>query len=59
MKKLHLDVDELAVESFPTAADAEEAGTVHAFNETLVPPSCPVACQTADDTLCGLTMACE
>ncbi|HEU0299865.1 MAG TPA: hypothetical protein VFR37_10430 [Longimicrobium sp.] len=30
MKKLRLDVDTLAVTSFPTAPDAEEIGTVYA-----------------------------
>jgi hypothetical protein len=30
MKKLRLDVDTLAVESFPTAPTAEELGTVFA-----------------------------
>jgi hypothetical protein len=59
MKKLRLNAEELRVESFPTAECTEEAGTVHAQAATLLPPSCPVGCQTYDDTICGLTHGCE
>lgn len=59
MKKLRLNADELRVESFPTARKLEETGTVHALHASLLPPSCPVACQTYDDTICGLTHGCE
>jgi hypothetical protein len=60
MKKLRLHVEELKVESFPTAPAAGERGTVRAHAEagTLLPPSCPVACETYDDTVCGLTWHC-
>jgi len=59
MKKLRLDWDTLQVESFPIAPVADDAGTVRAYAVgTLLPPSCPVACQTVDDTLCGLTHVC-
>ena len=62
MKKLRLNADELRVESFPTDRALEETGTVHAQQEkpTLLPPSCPMQlCRTYDDSLCGLTMACQ
>ncbi|HET7233650.1 MAG TPA: hypothetical protein VFJ16_26815 [Longimicrobium sp.] len=60
MKKLRLDWDTLQVESFPTAPANDEAGTVRAYVGTLAPPSCPAPlCQTYDDTVCGLTQACE
>ena len=60
MKKLRLHVEELKVESFPTAPGAEEKGTVRAYYEagTVLPPSCPVACETYDDSVCGLTWQC-
>jgi hypothetical protein len=59
MKKLRLNREDLRVESFPTAPAAEEPGTVNAHAGTLIPPSCPVTCQTYDDTICGLTHGCE
>jgi hypothetical protein len=66
MKKLRLNVDELRVESFPTAPAVEDDGTVHAHaatpecTATLAGGSCPkVTCQTYDDTFCGLTHGCE
>lgn len=60
MKKLRLEIDELRVESFATDHSAHEQGTVQAHVGTLVGGSCPaVTCQTYDDTLCGLTYACE
>ena len=34
MKKLRLDLDRLTVETFPTAAEPTERGTVHAMNHT-------------------------
>jgi hypothetical protein len=69
MKKLRLHVEELKVESFPTAPTAEERGTVRGNavtldggnckdTDTLLPPSCPVACETYDDSVCGLTWHC-
>ncbi len=60
MKKMRLDVDEIAVESFPTERVEDDGGTVRAYVGTLAPPSCPVqVCHTYDDTVCGLTQACE
>jgi len=58
MKKLRLDLEDLAVESFPTAAGVEERGTVRLHGAT---PECTKSCTncTFDDTLCGLTMACS
>jgi hypothetical protein len=59
MKKLHLDADELKVESFPTAHADDEYGTVRAHVGTLAPPSCPApVCHTYDDTVCGLSRGC-
>jgi hypothetical protein len=70
MKKLRLHVEELKVESFPTAPTAEERGTVRANGavtrdggnctdtNTFLPPSCPVACETNDDSVCALTWPC-
>lgn len=37
MKKLKLDLDELRVESYATAEDAGEAGTVRAHDSTVNP----------------------
>ena len=60
MKKLQLKVEELSVESFPTARSGDEGGTVQGYAGTLVGASCPAnVCQTYDDTLCGLTHGCE
>ena len=60
MKKVLLRPDELRVESFPTCAPCDEGGTVRAHGGTLAPPSCPAPlCQTYDDTVCGVTQACE
>jgi hypothetical protein len=60
MKKLRLEIDQLRVESFPTAELADDAGTVNAHIGTLAPPSCPAPlCQTYDDTACGLTHGCD
>jgi hypothetical protein len=58
MKKLRLDVEDLTVESFPIASDAEERGTVRAQAAT---PECTESCTncTYDDTLCGLTWHCS
>jgi hypothetical protein len=58
MKKLRLDWEDLEVESFPTAPAVDPTGTVHANVGTLLPPSCPVACETYDDTVCGLSHGC-
>jgi len=44
MKKLRLKIDELGVESFPTAAAQPAAGTVRGFDST-----------TGDQRLCGCT----
>jgi hypothetical protein len=60
MKKLKLQVEDLSVESFATARAADEHGTVQAHVGTLVGGSCPaVTCRTYDDTLCGVTQACD
>ena len=59
MKKLRLDIEELTVESFPTASTDEERGTVRAHDATegcKVTESCTNC--TYDDTLCGLTWQC-
>ena len=45
MKKLKLDVETLAVESFSTAAGAEEAGTVQAYLAP-TPPYRTCSCTT-------------
>ncbi|HET7462361.1 MAG TPA: hypothetical protein VFJ82_13995 [Longimicrobium sp.] len=45
MKKVKLDVDTLAVESFPTAASAEQAGTVQGFDAP-TPPYASCGCTT-------------
>ena len=59
MKKLHLNAEDLKVESFPTARTDDEEGTVRAYVGTLAPPSCPAPlCQTYDDTVCGLSRGC-
>lgn len=58
MKKLILDLDSLAVDSFPTSTVPEQRGTVHGREAT---EGCTNKCtgQTYDDTLCGLTWACS
>ena len=58
MKKLRLQVDDLAIESFPTAAVEARPGTVRGNEAT---PGCTESCTncTFDDTLCGLTWACS
>jgi len=59
MKKLRLDAEKLTVESFPTASAESIGGTVHAHAGTVVGLTCPAAaCQTYDDTVCGLTRTC-
>lgn len=59
MKKLHLDPENLKVESFPTAVRDDDAGTVRAYVGTLAPPSCPAPlCRTYDDSVCGLSQGC-
>jgi hypothetical protein len=45
MKKLRLDVETLAVESFATAAREDEAGTVQAY-EAPTPPYRTCGCTT-------------
>lgn len=60
MKKLRLACDGLRVESFATDRPAAELGTVHAHGGTVAGVSCPAQlCHTYDDTLCGVTRACE
>jgi hypothetical protein len=49
MKKLKLQIDELAVESFQTAADHEGRGTVQGNDETGVWSQCASACLTMCD----------
>ncbi|HWK89774.1 MAG TPA: hypothetical protein VNP72_07255 [Longimicrobium sp.] len=59
MKKLRLDVEDLAVESFATASAANDRATVRAHEAAAgyaVTESCTNC--TFDDTLCGLTRAC-
>lgn len=51
MKKLRLDVDRLAVESFETGKEKREAGTVRAYVTAL-------NCQTNPDTACGNYLTC-
>jgi len=59
MKKLHLDWEELRVDSFATARVEDATGTAHAHAGTVVGVSCPAQlCHTNDDTLCGLTRGC-
>jgi hypothetical protein len=57
MQKIRMDLDELQVESFPTAAAESEHGTVQGQEASVVPAPCtgtscsgPVAClcQTQD-----------
>ena len=71
MKKLRLDLDELAVESFDTQKDAREKGTVvgeqcscggTCYPEATCPQTCAYTCDdptcayTCDDATCaGLT----
>ena len=60
MKKLRLDVEHLAVESFATAGAAGAHGTVRghaATDDCAVTRSCTNC--TYDDTLCGLTWHCS
>jgi hypothetical protein len=60
MKKLRLDVEDLAVESFATADGADERGTVRGHEATegcAVTESCTNC--TYDDTICGLTWHCS
>ncbi|HEU0012637.1 MAG TPA: hypothetical protein VFQ45_03100 [Longimicrobium sp.] len=58
MKKLRLDLDDLEVESFPTAAAPTARATVRGHEAT---PACTESCTncTYDDTLCGLTWHCS
>jgi hypothetical protein len=57
MRKLKLQIDNLAVESFPTAAAArEEAGTVHGAAGTRNCPSAVTSCRY-DDGMGGIVMA--
>jgi len=44
MKKLKLELDELSVESFPTARAEEERGTVAGQNEPPYTQSCDGSC---------------
>jgi hypothetical protein len=55
MKKLRLDLEHLAVESFPTAAGVDERGTVAAHAASL--PSCTVQ-PSFGNTACDLTWHC-
>ncbi|HEU4883910.1 MAG TPA: hypothetical protein VFT45_16745 [Longimicrobium sp.] len=56
MKKLRLDLDHLAVESFPTARGAEERGTVAAHAASL--PGCTLQ-PSFGNTACELTWHCS
>ncbi|HSU14151.1 hypothetical protein [Longimicrobium sp.] len=56
MKKLRLQIDELSVESFPTAAKAEEAGTVRGFDSTT---GNQIICECTDEGgACGGSAGC-
>lgn len=55
MKKLRLDLDNLAVESFPTASRVDERGTVAAHAATL--PGCTLQ-PSFGNTACDLTWHC-
>jgi hypothetical protein len=60
MKKLRLNADDLAVESFATAHPVDERGTVRGHDATegcKVTESCTNC--TYDDTVCGLTWHCS
>lgn len=60
MKKLRLDVEDLAVESFETARETDARGTVRAHDATegcKVTDSCTNC--TYDDSICGLTWHCS
>jgi hypothetical protein len=54
MKKLSLDLDQLTVDSFDTAAAAKEKGTVFGEQCTCYThcDTCP-GCPTCDNTRCG------
>lgn len=53
MKKLKLDVETLAVDSFPTAAAAKETGTVQGYDAPTYPyPSC--GCTTGGSWVAAL-----
>jgi hypothetical protein len=54
MKKLRLDVEQLAVDSFPTARRAEQRGTVAAHDAT---PGCTLE-PSFGNTACDLTWRC-
>lgn len=54
MKKLRLDAEDLAVESFATAPATDAHGTVRAYDATESCTNC-----TYDDTICGLTWRCS
>jgi hypothetical protein len=59
MKKLRLDLDHLAVESFTTAGGADPRGTIAAHEAT---PECTVAAScicSLGNTACGLTWHCS
>ena len=58
MKKLRLDLEQLAIESFPTASRADARGTVAAHDAT---PGCTIAAScicSLGDTACDLTWHC-
>lgn len=54
MKKLRLDLDRLAVDSFPTAAVAQDRGTVAAHEAT---PTCTLQ-PSFGNTACDVTWHC-
>ena len=54
MKKLRLDLEHLAVDSFPTAGVADERGTVAAHEAT---PTCTLE-PSFGNTACDLTWRC-
>jgi hypothetical protein len=52
MHKIRLDLDRLTVDSFPTAAVADERGTVHAADRSGHGPSCFTSCAGGGDPAC-------
>lgn len=55
MRKLRLDLDHLAVESFPTATGADARGTVAAYASA---PGCTLQ-PSFGNTACDLTWRCS
>ena len=54
MKKLALDLDRLAVQSFATGTAGRAAGTVQAMSKTTGPTQSPLACPDTEWWSCGI-----